>query len=623
MRDKISGLLAALGVIPLLATPSQASTFSTDTFFTAQDRSVWASGAGFTFDTGQRFLGTSWDVGKTIGGIDETCVFGICADFGAEVGAKTSGKVGIDYSLKVNSGTFDLQLPGRATFTVPDSSSGAKVGAITVGSAFTTLGGGLAVPTMPNGPPVVRLPSLQVTGPTAQATLGLEANVSAFAGAKACVVVCYGPALGPLGFDYSQSIAAVNVNNDHKVTVLGQTVSANQSVSTLGGLLNASFDIPNLDSSSQTTPGGFNGTTLTSTKRDNIATVNANVAQIAADAIGFPFPLSGNLGPFGYNLLQANAGAALDVQQTISVTPKVTGSYLFSSAVTPVINGVDRALTSQIDFNFGDNVTFKPGQVGKISYIPVINVDGVVHNETDLIVGGNIDIKALGLNIAGLTLGPLIDAQLASTDISKLDLFDETFTDRVGSIKASPITLDFAGCANPMRMGPNEFPYYVNYICASSDYTASGPYNNGNGTFFDSIEQNGCLGSPPDRLGLCFSIPAVDRTSPYVDSGRRRTTFLSGLDSLTYDAITTTLSTTDANQLASLAALGYTGPPLGNSAPFLIPVGASLESFDVDEPPVLAILALPLLAVLALSRHQPAGPGDRRRREDHTAPCGI
>lgn len=603
MRENTLGRLAGLVLLPLFAAPAHASTFFDDTFFTAKDRSIWASGAGFTLDTGPRFLGTSWDLGKSIGGIDQTCVFGICASFGAEIGATTSGKLGIDYSLKVNSGTFNVQLPGRATFTVPDTTSGATIGAITLGSSFSTLGGGLAVPTAPNGPAVVRLPSLQVTGPTAQATLGLEAKVNAFAGAEVCVVVCYGPALPPLGFDYSQPIAAVNVNNDHKVTVLGTTVSANQSVSALNGLLNASFDIPNLDSSSQTTPNGFNGSTLTSTKRDNIATVNANVAQIAADSVGFPFPLSGNIGPFGYNLLQANAGTALDVQQTINVTPKVTGSYIFSSDVIPVINGIDGAPTSQIDFNFGDDVTFKPGQVGKISYLPVINVDGVVHNETDLVVGGNIDIKALGVDVAGLTLGPIVNTSLASNDIGKLDLFDSTFTDRLGSIKASPITLDFAGCLQPVKTGGGDVGNITNYICASSDYSSVGPISNGDGSYFDSIGHDSCLSSPPDRLGLCFSIPATDQTSPYIQ-GFRRTTYLDSADALSYDPITTTPSTTDASQLIALASLGYTGPPLGQDPPFLIPTGASLASFDLDEPPPLAILAAPVLAVLALSRRR-------------------
>ncbi len=592
--------ISAILAYTLLAamSPAHATTFTDDTFFTASDRSIWASGAGFTFDTGSRFLGTSWDIGKTIGGIDETCVFGVCASFGAEVGAKTSGKVGVDYSLKVNSGTFDVQLPGRATFTVPTSVSGATIGAITVGSSYTTLGGGLPVPTTPNGPAVVRVPSLQVTGPTAQASLGLEAKVDAFAGAKACVVVCYGPALGPLGFAYSQSIATVNINNDHQVTVLGTTVSAKQSVSALNGLLNASFDIPNLDSSSQATPNGFNGTTLTATKRDNIAAVNANVAQIAADAVGFPFPLAGNIGPFGYNLLQANAGAALDVQQTINVTPKVTGSYLFSSAVIPVVNGVDGALTDHIDFNFGDDVTFKPGQVGKISYIPLINVDGVVHNETDLIVGGNLDIKALGVNVAGLSIGPLVDTQLASSDLGRIDLFDETFTDRIGSIKATPITLDFAGCKQNVKYSEVDFR---SYLCASSDYTPLGSFDKGDGTSLAGILYEQCDRSLPGDPRTCGTEYSFGRTSPYIP-GDPLPTYVSGADALTYRPIDTTPSTTDASQLISLASLGYTGPPLGNASPFIIPTGASLESFDVSEPPALALLALPLLAVLAFAR---------------------
>lgn len=597
MRKRTSGWLAAA---LLLAVPAHAGTFKDDTFFTASDRSIWASGAGFTYDSGQRFLGTAWNLDASIGGIDETCVFSVCASFGAEVGAKTSGKVGIDYSLKVNSGAFDVQLPGRATFTVPDTTPGAKVGAITVGSSFVNLAGGLPVPTSPNGPSVVRLPSLQVTGPNAQASLGIEAKVDGFAGAKACVVVCYGPALGPLGFDYTKSIATVNINNDHQVTVLGNTVSANQSVSALNGLLNASFTIPNLDSSSQTTPNGFNGSTLTSAKRDNIATVNANLAQIAADATGFPFPLSGNIGPFGYNLLQANAGAALDVQQTVTVTPKVAGTYLFSSPVIPVINGVDGAATDLINFAFGDDVTFKPGAVGKISYIPFINLDGIVHNETDLVVGGNVDIKALGVNVAGLTLGPLINTALASTDIGRLSLFNQTFTDRIGSITASPITLDFAGCTTPVRLGTGDVSPIVNFICSSSDFNSVGDYQNPDGSFYHRISFDQCPAVQVGSVPACVSVADLAHTSP-VELGLFRQTYLRGADSLTYRPIDTTPSTTDAGQLIALASLGYTGPPLGNAPDFLIPTGASLESFDVDEPPALALLALPLLAALTLT----------------------
>ena len=62
--------------------------------------------------------------GKTIGGIDTTCFLGVCASFGAQIGAQTTGRVGLDYSLTVNGGSFDLLYPGQTTITVPTGTSG-------------------------------------------------------------------------------------------------------------------------------------------------------------------------------------------------------------------------------------------------------------------------------------------------------------------------------------------------------------------------------------------------------------------------------------------------------------------------------------------------------------------
>src|SRR5205085_9279323 len=99
--------------------------------------------------------------------------------------------------------------------------------------------------------------TLQVTGPTLQASLGLDARFHAFAGAQVCVGGRFGPALGPIDFDGSKQIASVNQNNSGKLTVLDTTVSAHQNISALGGLINASVNLPNLDSSSANTPDGF------------------------------------------------------------------------------------------------------------------------------------------------------------------------------------------------------------------------------------------------------------------------------------------------------------------------------------------------------------------------------
>jgi hypothetical protein len=117
-----------------------------------------------------------------------------------------------------------------------------------------------------------------------------------------CVGICYvyNPALGPIDFSKSQEIAAINRGGDGEIRVLGNTVSSHQSISAFGGLLNANFNLPHLDSSSAATLGGFDGVNLPSARRDSVAVVNANIAQIVLDLVAQRIPLSGNLA-IGYN----------------------------------------------------------------------------------------------------------------------------------------------------------------------------------------------------------------------------------------------------------------------------------------------------------------------------------
>jgi hypothetical protein len=147
-------------------------------------------------------------VGQTFGSIDSACVFGVCASAGAEIGAQTSGKVGLEYSLNVNSGSFGLLYPGVTSITTPTAVQilpGGVPGIVTLGTQFT---GVSSLPT--NGSGGTAQATLQVSGPTLQASLRLDAQASAFAGATVCVGVCYGPALGPYSVDGSQDLLKVN-----------------------------------------------------------------------------------------------------------------------------------------------------------------------------------------------------------------------------------------------------------------------------------------------------------------------------------------------------------------------------------------------------------------------------
>ncbi|MBM3524007.1 MAG: hypothetical protein FJX57_13715 [Alphaproteobacteria bacterium] len=97
-------------------------------------------------------------------------------------------------------------------------------------------------------------------------------------------------------------------------------------ITALKGRTTANLSIPDLDASTKTMPGGFDGSALRSLGRDHIAAVNPKLAQIAVDVLDAPILLSGEKGGLGYTLLQAGAGIFADVAQEIGFTPAVTGT---------------------------------------------------------------------------------------------------------------------------------------------------------------------------------------------------------------------------------------------------------------------------------------------------------
>lgn len=578
-------------------------TFRTNSIFAAQDLSVWNSGPAFALDTGTQFLGEQWNIGKVFGGIDKVCVLGICAKAGAEVGAQTTGKLGIDYSLKINSGSFDVLYPGVSSITVPSSVPvmvGGSPGVVTLGTQFT---GVASLPTNTSGGTAQS--TLQVTSPTLQASVRLEAQASAFAGATVCVVVgCFGPAFGPYSVDGSQDLLKINPNNDGTLTVLGTTVSANQNVSALGGLLNASIRLPNLDSSSAATAGGVSGGVLTSSTRDNIVAVNANLAQIAADAVGLPIPLSGNVGLFGYNLLQSNAGVALDISQSLQLTPSATGKLFFSAPITPIVNGVYGRLTTEIDFKYGDNVSFLPGSLKSVSFTPITDLSGNFSNNTDLVVSGDVSVKALGVDIAGLSVGPLIDETLPPTDVGSISLVDQKFSDYLASITGQPITIDFS-CGT--ITGGGEFKYLG--VCASSKLVDLGPAFTLDGVSIDRYNTVGC-GSYTYQIGFTDPGPATCTSvfdhygSPYVNTPLGQVD-VSSLLPLFFNSLTPDASSTDMTDATLLGSLGY----VPGAPSFDIPQGATLDSFNVPEPASMLFVLTPLIGVVLRQRFKGADVG--------------
>jgi hypothetical protein len=592
-------LLLSLTLLAVLTpTAALATTIEVDALFGANSRSIWSAGPGFSHDTGPRFLGPDpWSVGKKIGGVE--CFLGACA--GAEIGATTSGKAGVGYGLKVDSGTFDIQYPLRATFDFPSSVAvgAGSVPTVTVHTAQAPMPLGAVLPTSPGGPLAFRTAQLQVRGPALQAFVELAAEFHAFAGARVCIVICTGPALGPIDVGDSKEIAAINRGGDGAIRVLGTTVAKNQSVSALGGLVNARFNIPDLSSSSTSTFGGFDGVNLASQRRDSVAVVNANLAQIAANGAGLPIPLSGKLGPIGYNLLQANAGAFIDLQARLEFTPTTTVRLLFSSPVVPVIGGVDQPLASFMDIALGGDVTFKPKGLGAVGISPILMLGGDIHTHLDLVLGGSVDVKALGLNVAGLTLGPLIDEKLASDDLGSITLLDQHFGLSLGEVTTRPFNMAFPGCVHffdSTEVGG------VTGVCAISGYGGGGTFGEGDGFQSEGIDFFSCSAAPFGTTPFCGEF-LTDFTSPYYRSVFGDA-FIGSAEARTFDRIFPGGSTSDASQLADIAALGGSG-----ARPFVIPEGDPLSAFPAPGPASAALLGLGVAGALAAR----AGAGRRGR----------
>jgi PEP-CTERM motif len=590
----VASVVALLALAPHQTTRAATFSINHNTFTTANDRSIWSEGPGLSIDMPDQFVGFDWDIGDSVGDITELCPpVGPCAKFGVKIGAETTGKVGFGYGLKLDSGTFDLQYPGRATFDINTGNGDPRTTPITIASSFASAET-ISFPLQVGQIESRRGPQLQVTGPTAQASVDLFAELDAFAGATVCVTVCYGPALDVSG-NGSQELAAINRNNDGQVRIKGDVVAENQPVTLLDGLVVASLSIPDLDASSKTTSGGFDGTKLVSEKRDRVAGINANIAQIVANALGIPIPLSGQENGIGYTLLQAGAGLVADIKQRLEFIPEVTGTYFFSSFVTPIVNGIQQAQTRILNFKFGDVITFLAGQRDQISFQPFLNFGGTINNKTTLSFSGNIGVRALGANIAGQSIGPLVDEEFDGADFLEIPLYENSFSQGFGSTRLPVTTLDFDCFLNNPGGGDLETCGYTSFDFLSR----LGPKIDG--TLVDRYGTLDCSNSIGGQPAFCEPTDSTefDRifdTSPFFPSSEDGQVFVTDrLSAFSYTDINPGRSLTTDDAYATLRELGFQG---GLPA-FVIPLGRSYESFaQVPEPATAGLLGVGLFCII-------------------------
>jgi hypothetical protein len=558
-----------IGVIAVATAGTAAAdqTISFSDLFSQTGQSLWSAGPGISIDTGTKRLGPDpWDLGDTVGKIVNPCDPFNCST-GVQVGAHTSGNFGLEYGVKLDSGTFDTLYPLNVKLNVKtDPGSGFTR---TIATSFTTPG--YTAPALAN----VAVPQLETHTPTLQAFVDLKASFSAFAGAQACVAgICQGPAItpyGPLAVDKSQTLVALNRNNDGKFVIGGQTYSLGQNHTTLDGDLTARLNLPNLDA----TASGGTATQLQTNARDNIVALSANVGNIVSKALGLP--LVGDYGPIGYDLLNVNAGLALDVKQTLSITYTPMEHFHFTSPVSE-IGGPSNVSDLIVPLGSAFSVTSPKFSVG---VIPDTFLEAQVTNQTDLVLSGDFSLQAGGFNVFGQQIGPLYnsgDLQAASLDIP---VYTNIWSTNLGDFSSAGFNL-LAGSTLPGSLPPYLRGEFV------SPENNDGPYSGANANYLTNLATTACSLAALEA-NTCGDYSFVNEISPRILNLDGSPIYKNPGDPLSLAPNETPpFESNDGNEQRLLSNTGYSPTGLGG---FTIPAGAAAPPGSaVPEPNVWLLL---------------------------------
>ena len=294
----------------------------------------------------------------------------MCATFGVRVGAKTSGNFGVNYGVKLNSGSLDLRYPIAAAFTVPDPGAVLAGSDFTIGSSWAARpdgdvyvvpngNGGLEFRTLPS-------PTLQTHGPQVEAFVDLVVQFHAFAVPRPVPAYasawCSGRSTSTPGTSWWRSIG---------VATARFALAALRSVPTETSAPHQPRHRAPAGAQPRRHRRGSGRQRQPQHREDfHRRRRECQLAQIAAKAVGFPLPLQGNSNGFGYNLLQANAGVALEVAQTLDFAPVPQATLQFSEPVQQRFsNGSYGAPTTTISFcagRFGHVEAALSGGAGRV-----------------------------------------------------------------------------------------------------------------------------------------------------------------------------------------------------------------------------------------------------------------
>lgn len=566
-------LITASGVVCAVAsTPAAAIDFSA--VFSLKGQSVYAPGPAIDVDVNKRLGPPAFNFGKEYGGMVDPCVLIDCPT-GVRAGADTNGSFGLNYGAKFNSGSYDLLYPVYAHINNPAAYSNAIGAPFTLASSFKVAGyNAPGYQEFLGGQRVIA--KLTTHSPTLQAYVDLDARFHAFVGAQACLVgVCTGPALGPVDGDASRTLIGINRNNDGRIQIGNEIVPLKQYKTLLDGNVTARLNIPNVDAVSG--PANSDATHLRSFGRDSVLSLGANVGNMVSKAVGIP--LVGNAAGIGYNLLSINAGLALDLAQTISVSLTPVETFNFLSPVRrQLADGSWSGFTKQITVPLGENLVLKSSVIS-VGVVPSTSLQVTFSNRTELVVQGDFNVQALAADIYGLKIGPLYDSGPGGLGKFNIPLYQDTFSFATGAISGLPFNV-----LQSFPVSTTADPgYRALFAVGDQDEHGLAPGE------IRAVNLSDC------RL-LCTSVHYSD-TDPSLFSQTGERVFMVNADTLKLATNNPGEVGTDVSQLALLYGTGFTDQRIELISPIGLPS-------PIPEPSTWTLMGLGFLVVGSVVRRR-------------------
>ena len=568
-------MLLSLGLLCARTVHAKEANFSA--LFAEKDQSVWSAGKALVIDTGAVRVGPDpISLGKKVGGIEGDCPF--CA--GAEAGGVLNADIGLIYGLKLNTGSVDVSYPVNVRLTSPNSASTRAGDAFTIGSSFTVpglnSGGGASVlqPFLQTSLGTTTA-KMVVHGPDLQAFIDLRADLEEFVGAHVCVGgACEGPALPDLNVHESRNLVALNRNDDRLLRVLDNVTPLKVDFSALDGNVTGRLNIPNLSAVSSVKSGSTAASLMTS-KRDNIAVLDVNIANIAAKAFGIP--LQGTYGPIGYNALDVNAGLALDVKQTLTLVTRPLVTLDFTSPVQQLLrDGSWSAFTKELSFDLGSDITLRNGSgLNNLGIIPTLSLQDTLKSVTSLVIQGNVNVKALAANAFGLNIGPLLDTGDVYSPPLEIPLYSpDPFRVNFDPVIGKPFNVDEIVGLSALRDASETL----------LDQAGRGP-----GSADRILSFTECtIAYQRVNNGQCPPGVFIGNTSARIDDVNGNPVYFDSLAGFDLANVLESADSTDSGNAAALASFGY----VASARSFVVPQGADAPNFNVVEPGRLGLLLL-------------------------------